>query len=180
MSELYIYDDLDEFDDIFGDLDMTMLHSGEKHRVFVYGTLMSGMRNHHRLKDSGAELLDPNSRLAGDFKMASRVTSSGIVPIVITGNNYDPDGGGIIRGELYEVDNSTLIMLDQFEGHPDVYERKKYITNYKGIVTEVWMYEYVDVLNSFCVVPTMSAIHEMVEITENRKKTVSTYTWRGL
>ncbi len=182
MSELNIYEDLDRFDEIFGDLDMTMLHSDEKHSVFVYGTLMSGMRNHSRLKDAGAKLLDSDSRLAGDFKMASHMTYNGIAPIVTTDNDYGRCiiRSGIIRGELYEVDSATLSLLDQYEGHPEVYERQRLTIDYNGKATKVWVYIFIDTDSQFSYHPTMNVIHAMVKITDNQELTVSTYTWRGL
>ena len=30
-----------------------------------------------------------------------------------------------VRGEVWEVDSSTLAQLDELEGHPDWYQRKK-------------------------------------------------------
>ncbi len=139
-----MYEDLDELDEIFGDLDMRMLHTGEKHRVFVYGTLMSGMRNHSRLETNGVKLLDADaSTFHSHLRMLSRVTSTGYAaPIVI--DDAEADVMGIIGGEVYEVSNSVLIMLDQLEGHPDVYERTKVPIDCNGFVGPIWMYLYAD------------------------------------
>lgn len=182
MRETDTYEDLDEFDDIFGDLNMTMLHTDEMHRVFVYGTLMQDMRNHGRLRNVRTELLDNDSRLVGDFMMASRMTYNGIAPIVTTDNDYGRSivRSGIITGELYEVDSATLALVDQYEGHPEVYERQRVTIDYRGKATKVWVYLFVDDNCQFSYHPTMPAIHAMVERTTDREMTVSTYTWRGL
>lgn len=182
MREIDTYEDLEELDDIFGDLNMTMLHSGEKHLVFVYGTLMSSMRNHDRLQRSGVERLSYDARLVGDYKMASRMTHGGIAPIVTTDNDYGRSiiRSGIIRGELYEVDSATLSLLDRYEGHPEVYERQRLTIDYNGNETKVWVYVFIDTNGQHSYHPTMSKIHAMVDITTDREMAVSTYKWRGL
>ena len=168
-----IIEDLHELDDIFGDLNMTMLHSGEKHRVFVYGTLMKGMRNHHRLTDAGAKLIATEANTYGDMKMLSRMTGGGYAaPIVITGSSFEPKG--IIKGEVYEVDNKTLMRLDQFEGHPEVYERQKITVSFDQSANEVWIYIYVDV------VPDSSTdLAATIAIDDDQKNGISVYQWRG-
>lgn len=148
MNELHIYEDLDWFDDVFGDLDLTMLHSGEKHRVFVYGTLMTGMRNHFRLDSEGVKYLTKIAGTNGAFEMLTRITNAGYsAPIVITRGEQENQ----IRGEIYEVSNQMLITLDRLEGHPEVYRREMVRVGYtlpgdQWAHEDMWMYLYVDEL----------------------------------
>jgi gamma-glutamylcyclotransferase (GGCT)/AIG2-like uncharacterized protein YtfP len=80
------------------------------HRIFVYGTLMSG---------------EPNYRL---------LTSSVLVGQVLTARGYTLydlgpfpalvcEGRGRVAGELFEVDDATLALLDRLEGVPTFYTR---------------------------------------------------------
>ena len=147
MNELHIYEDLDRFDEVFGDLDLTMLYSGEKHRVFVYGTLMTGMHNHFRLNNTGVRLLTKLDGANGAFEMRTRITNAGYpAPVVITEGEQENQ----IRGEVYEVSNQMLITLDRLEGHPEVYRRETVRVGYTTLPGEqwasenMWMYIYVD------------------------------------
>jgi len=145
MSELYTFNDDTDFEEVFGDLNLTVLHSGEKHLVFVYGTLMTGMRNHHRMLNDGITLWGSKANLYGDFTMEARRTSSGyLAPIVM--RNVPGDPHGIVNGEIYEVDNENLMLLDMFEGHPDVYRRERVTANYAkegGDVGEITAWSYI-------------------------------------
>ena len=126
MNGLHLYEDMDWLDEVYGDLDLTMLHTGETHRVFVYGTLMKSMRNHHRLKRDGVRTISTDARTLhdDDFIMATRKTGNDYhAPVVYRGGPGHPKG--FIFGEVYEVDNSILLDLDRFEGHPTVYKREK-------------------------------------------------------
>lgn len=145
MSEFYTDDDITDFDEMFGDLNMTMLHSGEKHHVFVYGTLMTDMRNHARLDEKDTKLIAHNAVLDGDFHMFPMKTVSGYAaPIVMYGEPGAPQG--IVHGELYEVSNAMLMKLDLFEGHPEVYRRMKLPIAHDGNtasrVISAWAYIY--------------------------------------
>ena len=147
MREIDNIDNPDDFEDIFGDLNMTMLHSGVQHLVFVYGTLMKGKRNHRRLMDNAAELIDENALVVGQHRMKCRKTGGNYdAPIVIEKQSNSP--AQVIIGELYSVSDHLLHALDAFEGHPDVYERKKVFvesTDSTSIVKarEAWMYYFV-------------------------------------
>ena len=158
MNGLHIYEDMDVFEDIFGDLDLTMLHSREKHEVFVYGTLMAGMRNHHRMESDGVKLIS-NSAFTSPYEslhMSTRITQSGYpAPVVIKELDYyddewmlgDPRYNGQIHGEVYEVSNNILIHLDLLEGHPEVYRRELIPVSYTtrtsiGTTVDTWMYLY--------------------------------------
>ena len=86
------------------------------HRIFVYGTLRAGYGNHQRLlrKAQGLDLkacTQPGFRMfsAGGFPMVAAL------PV--------EQGGGVVQGEVYEVDDATLLALDRLEGHPQWYRR---------------------------------------------------------
>lgn len=79
-------------------------------RVFVYGTLLRGEPNHELLGDSaflGEARTDP----------AFSLVSMGSFPAMIRG------GSTSVVGELYEVNNEVLRILDGLEGHPQWYRR---------------------------------------------------------
>jgi len=79
-------------------------------RIFVYGSLLAGLHNHHVLR--GAPLVGPARTLP-----AFTMFSLGGFPGVVRG------GQTAIEGEVYEVDAATLAALDQLEGHPRFYRR---------------------------------------------------------
>jgi gamma-glutamylcyclotransferase (GGCT)/AIG2-like uncharacterized protein YtfP len=148
MNELHIYEDMDRFEEIFGDLDFTMLHSGKKHLVFVYGTLMVGMRNHFRMETEGVRLITKNAATDGYFKMLSRRTSGGYLAPIVVPWEYAKVRSQI-AGEVYEVSNEMLITLDRLEGHPVVYRRETKRIGYTLQDThwaseDMWMYVYAE------------------------------------
>lgn len=80
------------------------------HRVFVYGSLLSGLRYHYMMGDSrflGVGLTRPRFTLH----------DLGAYPGITEG------GATAIAGEIYEVDDARLAALDAFEDCPDMYER---------------------------------------------------------
>ncbi len=84
----------------------------EKYKVFVYGSLKEGRGNHVVLK--GATKIG-NGETVDKFAMVSL----GAFPMV-----FDRDEVSTIKGEVYEVDDNILGLLDALEGHPHFYERK--------------------------------------------------------
>ncbi|HHZ87972.1 MAG TPA: gamma-glutamylcyclotransferase [Chromatiaceae bacterium] len=87
-----------------------------RYLVFVYGTLLKGFGNHHLLEDSefvGDHETDP------EYSMYS----NGSYPMVIRGS-------GVIYGEVYRVNDSTLVSLDTLEGYPNLYRREIIDTPY--------------------------------------------------
>ena len=84
-----------------------------KHFVFVYGTLMSGLRNHSLLDkqqclSKEAYTKDPAELLLLYDRPYMRYSSSGYP----------------LKGELYEINDETLEKLDQLEDHPNWYKRE--------------------------------------------------------
>ncbi len=80
------------------------------HRVFVYGTLLRGLRNHY--------LLDGASFVRADVTV-DRFTllDFGRYPAVVP-RPRDP-----IHGEVYDVDDDVLVALDALEDYPRWYDR---------------------------------------------------------
>lgn len=79
-------------------------------RLFVYGTLKRGERNHARL--AGARHLGPATTRDAAFAMAEYASVSRpgrLAPDV------RPGGACRIAGEIYEVDEERLAALDRFE-----------------------------------------------------------------
>jgi gamma-glutamylcyclotransferase (GGCT)/AIG2-like uncharacterized protein YtfP len=80
--------------------------------VFVYGTLRTGLRNHHLL--SKEKLVCPKS----NTESLGRLLVFYDRPFLL----FD-EKKYTIRGELYRVSSTTLGLLDKLEGHPRWYIR---------------------------------------------------------
>jgi gamma-glutamylaminecyclotransferase len=78
--------------------------------LFVYGTLLSGEREHARL--SGAECVG-EARTEPMFNLVDL----GVYPAMVLG------GTTAVAGELYTVDASTLRELDVYEEVPVLFQR---------------------------------------------------------
>lgn len=106
-----------------------------EHLVFVYGTLLRGMRNHDRME--GAVLL-------GEFKTVKkyRMTAGNYHDTLYAVPYVDPSRPTHhIRGEVYLIDDELLATLDRFEGHPRFYVRKEIaVYNHGGHILHVWIY----------------------------------------
>lgn len=91
-------------------------------KVFVYGTLKKGYRNHYLLK---------NSQFIGDSKVDNfTLHSFGGFPVAV------PASEQYITGEVYEVDDDTMTNLDWLEGYPSFYDRQIVETEHGN----AWMY----------------------------------------
>jgi len=93
--------------------------------IFVYGSLLSGERNHRVLE--GARFIGED-RTAPHFSLHDL----GSYPAMVA------DGAHAIVGELHEVDELTLARLDSLEGHPNYYERHT-ITLADGSAAETYL-----------------------------------------
>lgn len=85
--------------------------------VFVYGTLMIGHRNHCLLDHDGASFLGHSATL----RPATLVDVHGGAFPALT----SVDGGPCrVVGQIFAVDDQTLIDLDRLEGVPHLYRRE--------------------------------------------------------
>lgn len=80
------------------------------HRLFVYGSLRRGEPNH--------VFLERSTRL-GDSSTRPGFTlfDLGAYPAMVRG------GGRAVMGELYAIDDETLVAIDRLEGYPTYYDR---------------------------------------------------------
>jgi gamma-glutamylcyclotransferase (GGCT)/AIG2-like uncharacterized protein YtfP len=76
------------------------------HKVFVYGSLLSGLGNHRLLEGS---TLVGNTVTPPEFTMLDLGAFPGVIHVV--------EGGTPIMGEVYEVTDETLNRLDRLEGY---------------------------------------------------------------
>lgn len=81
-------------------------------KVFVYGTLRTRESRNHVLRSSD---------FIGNFKSLPLYNMYDLGSFPCISNS----GKTSIVGELYEVDDYTLELLDMIEGHPTFYERKE-------------------------------------------------------
>ena len=79
-------------------------------KLIVYGTLMSGERNHHFCRNAVS-----------------------ITPCIVTGTLYDtgygfpafvPEGNTIVKAELIEIPLADWADVDRLEGYPRLYDRQ--------------------------------------------------------
>ncbi len=95
--------------------------------LFVYGTLKRGQRNHHLL--AGQRFVRSVATAPG-FCLYDLGPYPALVP--------DADGGPV-RGELFAVSGSATAELDDFEGVPDLFDRRRVALD-DG--TTAWIYVY--------------------------------------
>jgi len=82
-------------------------------RVFVYGTLKRGGRNHRLLAGQSFEC---EAATLPRYRLYDR----GPYPCLV-----DDVNGMAVRGEVWAVDDTTLRRLDEYEGVPTLYTRKE-------------------------------------------------------
>lgn len=92
-------------------------------RVFVYGTLMRGERNHHWMR---------GARLLGECVSSPRFSlwSLGAYPVLC------PQGHCRVHGEVYQISYAHLRRLDVLEEYPRFYLRRLQPTRFGP----AWLY----------------------------------------
>ncbi|MBN2896785.1 MAG: gamma-glutamylcyclotransferase [Campylobacterales bacterium] len=84
--------------------------------IFIYGSLKKGFDNHHLLERYAKRL--GKAKTVGKFAMFE--DSFGNYPYIV------PKKVHHIEGELYQITRQELLhQLDEFEGAPEFYQRKK-------------------------------------------------------
>jgi gamma-glutamylcyclotransferase (GGCT)/AIG2-like uncharacterized protein YtfP len=118
--------------------------SGNRERVFVYGTLRHGGSNHFRM--AGSELVTPGT-VSGKIYRISWYPGLVLGPV------------GEVCGEVYAVGEEQLRALDQFEGvsageiEGSEYRRvKAAVTAPDGSTVEAWVWEWVGLVDEARVV----------------------------
>jgi gamma-glutamylaminecyclotransferase len=98
--------------------------------VLVYGTLRKGQRNHYLLK---------SSKFLGMAKTKRRYALYGNwLPFLSRAASVSQ-----VTGEVYSVDDATLLNLDRLEGHPDTYKREQAaVVLEDGTEFSAWIYFY--------------------------------------
>ena len=95
-------------------------------KIFVYGTLKQGFRNHHYLNKATFLYQDT---IQGQLYTIDDVD----YPAYLTGK-------GTVHGEVYHIDDTTLAMLDRLEANGSLYQRELQITSHHQ--EEVFVYRY--------------------------------------
>lgn len=97
--------------------------------IFVYGTLKRGHHNHRLLEK--ATFLGEATTVDDSFLMMHNRS----FPYVIGNGKF------FVKGELYEVDESSVVYLDRLEGHPDFYIRTvTSVRLFDGTIVDCEMY----------------------------------------
>ena len=93
--------------------------------LFVYGTLKRDYSNHALLAAAHfvgeAATIEEYGFYLGPDEHAQEEPE---IPFLLA-NPKTGDAAVQVRGELWKVDSFTLTQLDELEGHPDWYQRKK-------------------------------------------------------
>ncbi|XP_013395290.1 gamma-glutamylaminecyclotransferase-like isoform X3 [Lingula anatina] len=91
------------------------------HRVFVYGTLKRGEPNHHVMTNTE----NGTAKFVGEGKTTESwplvIASKYNIPFLL----HCKGKGQRVLGEVHEIDDKMKAFLDDFEGHPNFYERDR-------------------------------------------------------
>jgi gamma-glutamylcyclotransferase (GGCT)/AIG2-like uncharacterized protein YtfP len=87
-------------------------------RVFVYGTLKRGQINHALLTATGTS----EFKGLGSWRGRQYLADLGYYPAMVEDQLREFMS---VFGEVWEIDVDTLYALDQLEGHPQYYKRRK-------------------------------------------------------
>jgi gamma-glutamylcyclotransferase (GGCT)/AIG2-like uncharacterized protein YtfP len=113
-----------------------MNSTGERFRVFVYGTLRRNGSNHFRME--GGSFL-------GEATVRGRLYKIDWYPGLVLDPQGDP-----IPGEIFEVGAEQLAALDEFEGvsaaenEGSEYRRVETIAQLPGGPMTVWVWEWIE------------------------------------
>jgi gamma-glutamylaminecyclotransferase len=88
-------------------------------KLFVYGTILSGMRNHRRV--NGCKFIGRGKSLEKMYMTSLKSSSYPMITYDMIHTSQIPNH---IKGEVYEIDEEALQDLDYLEGHPYFYTRQ--------------------------------------------------------
>ncbi len=112
-------------------------------RIFVYGSLKKGFSNHSILRMYSDTKFLGKAVTDDKFKMVGY--SSGTFPYIVRESIPIPVNATQIQGELYEISEECLGILDTLEGHPEFYTRCEIYVD--GIATYIYLAEAEEVIN---------------------------------
>lgn len=117
------------------------------HLAFMYGTLKTTEANHKVLfsKDPEGVTYLGEGQTVDLYPLV--VTTPFNIPFLL----HKENSGKRIHGEIYQISEKTLSLLDEFEGHPNFYERRKVKAEFKtdaeghslgndSKIVDVWLY----------------------------------------
>ncbi len=125
-------------------------------KIFVYGSLMRDLPNHHLLEEGGAQFLGVYESEEKLFMIGLR---SGAYPYLIDESVHTSCQATTIKGEVYEVSYDLIQRLDAFEGHPYHYTRQTIIVHAGNKFQPVIAYTYL-VINDFLKAEIEAAFEE--------------------
>ena len=113
------------------------------YKVFVYGTLKRGWGNNRLISQVDTSRFLGHAYTGDVYYFAKSGCPFVIEDEKLVANPSDDNLMGIVLGEVYEVDETTLGQLDQLEGHPNWYMRETVDVRKLGdrFDTKVWMYK---------------------------------------
>jgi len=102
-----------------------------KNRVFVYGTLKQGNRTRGMQHFGGEAEFIGDATTDADFSMYNL----GSFPAAVLNGEHK------ISGQVFDVDDDVLEVLDHIEGYPDFYSRDQINTS----LGKAWIYHIKDI-----------------------------------
>ena len=125
--------------DVWDDDAATALSDVPLHRVFVYGSLRSGLRNAHLMRES-TRLGDATTR--DDYALVAE-SQARRWPYALDPSDAPPRSAlSRLVGELHLVSTRHLLDLDALEEHPRFYRRRPVALDDDD--DDAWMYVLVD------------------------------------
>ena len=101
--------------------------------VFVYGTLMKGLRYH--------DLLSSSEYVGNGILDGYAMVDIGSFPGIVKEENQK------VKGELYRINRDTLRSLDQLEGEGSLYIRANVMVQFQGNWVDAMVYVYNQSIN---------------------------------
>jgi gamma-glutamylaminecyclotransferase len=104
-------------------------------KLFVYGSLRKGMSQHHHLKDQTFIGL---ARSVKNFLLEKILSPEDQQSYAIAREDANGDK---LNGEIYQIGDDILQMIDEYEEYPALYDRRAFdfITD-EGTTIEALMY----------------------------------------